>query len=192
MAAAQPAAARRASARRRARAPSPRAAASRLSHVDRRGQARMVDVGDKPVSRREAIAAGHIRMGAGAWRLLRRNRVAKGDVLAVARVAGIQAAKRTSDLIPLCHPLALDQVKVEFEADDRRRRLEARATVRCAGRTGVEMEALVAAAAALLTVYDMCKAADRGMQIGALRLLRKSGGRSGTYARGEPAARGRR
>lgn len=162
---------------------------ARLSHVDRRGQARMVDVGKKPVTRREAEAAGSIRMGAGAWRLLRDNRVAKGDVLAVARVAGIQAAKRASEIIPLCHPLPLDQVRIDFRADDRRRRLEARATVRCSARTGAEMEALTAAAAALLTVYDMCKAADRGMEIGGLRLLRKSGGRSGAYVRRERAPR---
>jgi cyclic pyranopterin phosphate synthase len=143
----------------------------------------MVDVGLKRVTRREALAEGHIRMTGRAWRLLRRNRVSKGDVLAVARVAGIQAAKRTSELIPLCHPLTLDQVRVEFEPDGKRRRLWVRAAARCSGRTGAEMEALTAAAVALLTVYDMCKAADRGMEIGAVRLLRKSGGRSGLYRR---------
>ena len=157
----------------------------RLSHVDRRGRASMVDVGSKEITIREAVAAGRIRMNAQAWRLLRQNRVAKGDVLAVARVAGIQAAKRTSDLIPLCHPLSLDRVGVEFELDRRHRSLEARASARSSGRTGVEMEALTAAAVALLTVYDMCKAADRGMEIGAIRLLRKSGGRSGPYVRRE-------
>jgi len=146
----------------------------------------MVDVGEKPVSRREAVAGGHIQMGVAAWRLLRRGRVAKGDVLAVARVAGIQAAKRASELIPLCHPLRLDQVKVDFQPDAVRRRLRVRAAVRCSDRTGVEMEALVAAAVALLTVYDMCKAADRAMQIGGIGLLRKSGGRSGLYVRRRP------
>ena len=143
----------------------------------------MVDVGGKGVTARQAIAEGSIRMRGEAWRLLRRNRVAKGDVLAVARVAGIQAAKRTSELIPLCHPLAIDQVKVEFSADARRRRLRVRASARCSGRTGVEMEALTAVAVALLTVYDMCKAADRGMEISGLRLLEKRGGRSGAYVR---------
>ena len=122
-------------------------------------------------------------MRAEAWRLLRRGRSRKGDVLAVARVAGIQAAKRTSELIPLCHALRLDQVKVDFAADAGRRRLAVSASVRSTGRTGVEMEALCAAAVALLTVYDMCKAADRGMEIGGVRLMRKSGGRSGTYVR---------
>jgi cyclic pyranopterin phosphate synthase len=143
----------------------------------------MVDVGDKEVSRREAVAGGHIRMGRAAWRLLRGRRVAKGDVLAVARVAAIQAAKRASELIPLCHPLRLDQVKIDFRADAARRRLDVLAAVRCSERTGVEMEALVAASVALLTVYDMCKAADRGMRIGGIALLRKSGGRSGLYVR---------
>jgi cyclic pyranopterin phosphate synthase len=146
----------------------------------------MVDVGDKAVSRREAVAGGHIRMGAAAWRLLRGRRAAKGDVLAVARVAGIQAAKRASELIPLCHPLRLDQVRVEFQPEAARRRLRVRATVRCSERTGVEMEALAAASVALLTVYDMCKAADRGMQIGGIAILRKSGGRSGLYVRRRP------
>ncbi len=155
----------------------------RLTHLDARGQARMVDVGAKPETVREAVAGGFIRMRAEAWRLLRRGRARKGDVLAVARVAGIQAAKRTSELIPLCHPLRLDQVKVDFAADASRRRLAVSASVRSTGRTGVEMEALCAAAVALLTVYDMCKAADRGMEIGGVRLMRKSGGRSGTYVR---------
>jgi cyclic pyranopterin phosphate synthase len=149
----------------------------------------MVDVGSKEITIREAVAAGRIRMNAPAWRLLRQNRLAKGDVLAVARVAGIQAAKRTSDLIPLCHPLSLDRVGVDFDLDGRRRSLEARASARSSGRTGVEMEALTAAAVALLTVYDMCKAVDRGMEIGAIRLLRKSGGRSGTYVRREQRRR---
>ncbi|MEE9218176.1 MAG: cyclic pyranopterin monophosphate synthase MoaC [Acidobacteriota bacterium] len=161
----------------------------RLSHVDERGQARMVDVGSKAITAREAQAGGTISMNAEAWRQLRRNRVAKGDVLAVARIAGIQAAKRTSELIPLCHALGLDQISVEFKADERRHRLHVRASARCSGRTGVEMEALTAVAVALLTVYDMCKAVDRGMEIGAVRLLRKSGGRSGTYV-GAPRREG--
>jgi cyclic pyranopterin phosphate synthase len=143
----------------------------------------MVDVGAKPVSRREAVAGGEIRMGEAAWRLLRARRTAKGDALAVARVAGIQAAKRAGELIPLCHPLRLDQVRVDFRAEPKRRILRVRATVRCSERTGAEMEALTAASVALLTVYDMCKAADRGMRIGGITLLRKSGGRSGLYVR---------
>lgn len=160
-----------------------------LSHADRQGRARMVDVSSKKVTSREAEAEGFIIMNAEAWQLLQENRVAKGDVLSVARVAGIQAAKRTGELIPLCHPLGLDQVTVDFKPDSGRRRLQVRAMARCHGRTGVEMEALTAAAVALLTVYDMCKAVDREMEIGELRLLRKSGGRSGSYVRGLPRAR---
>ncbi|MCZ6778726.1 MAG: cyclic pyranopterin monophosphate synthase MoaC [Acidobacteriota bacterium] len=160
-----------------------------LSHADRHGRARMVDVSSKKVTSRKAEAGGSITMNAEAWQLLQENRVAKGDVLSVARVAGIQAAKRTGELIPLCHPLGLDLVSVDFTPDSGRRRLEVRATARCNGRTGVEMEALTAAAVALLTVYDMCKAVDREMEIGELRLIRKSGGRSGSYVRDLPRAR---
>lgn len=145
----------------------------------------MVDVSGKPVTPRAAIAAGSIRMNAAAYRAVRSGTVAKGDVAALARVAGIAAAKRTADLIPLCHPVPLDHVGVAIRFSDARREVEVEASARSRWSTGVEMEALVAVAAALLTVYDMAKALDRGMIIGAIRVLRKSGGRSGTYVRPE-------
>jgi len=160
----------------------------------------MVDVGDKPATRREAVAAGQIRMNAAAWRALRSRRLAKGDALALARAAGIAAAKRTAEIVPLCHIVPLDHVGVEVRFLASRRAVEVEAVARARWSTGVEMEALVAVAAALLTVYDMAKALDRGMVIGPVRLLWKSGGRSGTYRRGAstaaaraaPAARRRR
>ena len=142
----------------------------------------MVDVAAKPATERTAIATARIQMKPATLRLLRRGRIAKGDVFAVARVAGIQAAKRTHELIPLCHPIALTQVTVECRPAPPRR-VEIRATARATDRTGVEMEALTAAAVAALTVYDMCKAVDRGMTLGPIRLEEKSGGRSGTYRR---------
>lgn len=165
----------------RARRTAPR---SGLTHLDRRGRARMVDVGSKPVTRREAIAAGRIRMNLVAWRALRSQSLAKGDALSLARAAGIAAAKRTSELIPLCHVVPLDQVGVEVRLSPSRRSVEVEAVARASWRTGVEMEALVAVSAALLTIYDMAKSLDRGMVIGSVRLLRKSGGRSGEYRRG--------
>jgi cyclic pyranopterin monophosphate synthase len=143
----------------------------------------MVDVGGKPLTCREAVAAGTIRMNARAFRLLRKGRLPKGDVAALARVAGIAAAKRTAELIPLCHALPLDHVAVELTSLPRTRALRVTATARTRWSTGVEMEALVAVSAALLTVYDMAKAIDRGMTLGPIRLLRKSGGRSGDYRR---------
>lgn len=154
----------------------------------------MVDVSDKPVTRREAVAAGQIRMSAAAWRALRSRRLAKGDALALARAAGIAAAKRTAELVPLCHIVPLDHVGVEVRFVASRRAVEVEAVARARWSTGVEMEALVAVAAALLTVYDMAKALDRGMVIGPVRLMRKSGGRSGTYRRGgsTPASRAAR
>ncbi len=155
-----------------------------LSHTDGQGQARMVDVGGKPISVRRALAEARVGMGEAAWAALSENRAAKGDVLAVARIAGISAAKRTAELIPLCHPLGLDRVTVEFEPDGENRSLRVLAEARCEGKTGVEMEALTAAAIAALTVYDMLKAVDKGMEIGELRLLEKSGGRSGDWRRG--------
>ena len=153
----------------------------RLSHVDARGRVTMVDVGDKPVTAREAIARGSIRMSAVARRLVRRGAVKKGDPLQAARLAGILAAKQTSALIPLCHPLPLSNVNVELTPTARGYTIEAR--VRTTAQTGVEMEALTAVAIAALTVYDMVKAVDRTMVIGAMRLMFKSGGRSGTYRR---------
>lgn len=156
---------------------------SRLTHFDRGGRAHMVDVGAKLGTHRVAVASGRITMAAATLRLLAAGRTAKGDVLGVARIAAIQAAKRTPELIPLAHPIALTRAAVEFSIDARRRSVGVVATVECRGPTGVEMEALCAAAVGLLTVYDMLKAADRGMVLGALRLERKSGGRSGIWNR---------
>jgi cyclic pyranopterin monophosphate synthase len=153
----------------------------RLSHVDARGRARMVDVGGKPVTEREAIACGSIRMTAAARRAIRRGAVKKGDPLQAARLAGILAAKQTSALIPLCHPLPLSAIDVQVRPTARGYDIEAR--VRTAARTGVEMEALTAVAVAALTMYDMLKAIDKTMVIGDIRLMFKRGGRSGTYRR---------
>ncbi len=156
--------------------------AARLSHVDARGRARMVDVGAKMVTERVAIAAATVRMRPATLRLIRSGQIAKGEVLAVARLAGIMAAKRTADLIPLCHPLPIDVVTVDL-TPRAGGRLDIRATVKVTGKTGVEMEALTAASAAALTVYDMCKAVDRDMTITDVQLLEKRGGRSGVYKR---------
>jgi len=152
-----------------------------LSHLGEDGSARMVDVGGKPVSKRIAVAEGQVRMSREAFDLVRTNAVAKGDVLGVARVAGIQAAKRTGELIPLCHPLALEQIEVDAVLDQALPGVHITATARIEGKTGVEMEALTAVAVACLTVYDMVKSADRGMHIDAIRLVHKSGGRSGEH-----------
>jgi cyclic pyranopterin monophosphate synthase len=157
--------------------------ARRLSHTDARGRARMVDVSEKAATLREATARGEVRMQPATLRLIASGGLPKGDVLAVARLAGIMAAKRTADLIPLCHPLALSHVDVELTPDARGARVAIEGRVRTRGPTGVEMEALAAVAAAALTLYDMCKAVDRGMTLDAIRLVRKSGGRSGTWAR---------
>jgi cyclic pyranopterin phosphate synthase len=158
--------------------PSP---APALSHLDERGEARMVDVGDKPSTAREARAEGEITMSAAALRLIRSGRVAKGDPLQTARLAGIMAAKQTAALIPLCHPLALTHVSVELTPTRRGYRIESR--VRTTGQTGVEMEALTAVSVAALTIYDMVKAVDKAMVIGGICVLEKSGGRSGHYRR---------
>ena len=152
-----------------------------LSHVDDDGRARMVDVGAKPVTARQATAEGAIRMSAEAFKLVKANRIAKGDVLRVAEIAGIGGAKRTADLIPLCHPLPLDRVSVECRLDARLPGVRVRAEARVEAKTGVEMEALTACAVALLTVYDMVKAADREMEIGEVRLVEKSGGYTGEW-----------
>jgi len=152
-----------------------------LSHVDARGRVRMVDVGAKPVTEREAIARGSITMSREALRLVRSGKVKKGDPLQAARVAGIMAAKQTASLIPLCHPLPLTSVHVELTPTARGYDIEAR--VKTSARTGVEMEALTAVAVAALTMYDMVKAADKAMTIGNVRLMFKSGGRSGVYKR---------
>jgi cyclic pyranopterin phosphate synthase len=152
-----------------------------LSHLGPDGSARMVDVGGKPVTRRLAVAEGQVRMSPKAFDLVRSSAVSKGDVLGVARVAGIQAAKRTGELIPLCHPLPLEQIEVEAVLDDALPGVRITATARIEGKTGVEMEALTAVAVACLTVYDMVKSADREMHIEAIRLVHKSGGRSGEH-----------
>jgi cyclic pyranopterin phosphate synthase len=156
---------------------------ARLTHLDARGRALMVDVADKPATLREAAATGRVTMNPAAYRAVRAGALAKGDVAALARVAGIAAAKRTAEWIPLCHAVPLDHVGVEVRFEDRRRAVRVDATARARWSSGVEMEALVAVAAALLTVYDMAKALDRAMAIGPLVLTRKSGGRSGTYRR---------
>src|SRR5512141_540768 len=151
----------------------------RLTHVDSRGRVKMVDVGAEPVTAREAVARGSIAMSAEARRLVRSGAVSKGDPLQAARLAGIMAAKRTSELIPLCHPIALSHVDIQLTATPRGYEIEARA--RTTAQTGVEMEALTAVAVAALTIYDMVKAVDRGMRIGDIRLIEKSGGRSGHF-----------
>ena len=156
-----------------------------LTHVDQAGRVRMVNVADKPETSREAVAEADVRMSAAARRAIRTRAVAKGDPLQTARIAGIQAAKRTSEIIPLCHPLPLTSIEVDLQA--RRDGYRIRARVGTVGRTGVEMEALVAASAAALTLYDMLKAVDRTMVIGPVQLIEKRGGRSGVYRRRRPA-----
>ena len=151
----------------------------RLTHVDASGRARMVDISAKPDTARVAVARGSVRMKPETLALIQSGRVEKGDVLAVARLAGVMAAKKTHELIPLCHPLLLTDIDVQLQPDEAQSALHITATVRTTGKTGVEMEALTAAAVAALTVYDMCKAVDRGMRIDGLRLRRKSGGKSG-------------
>lgn len=152
-----------------------------LTHFDQRGNARMVDVSAKDETERVAIAGCTVRMRPETLATIQKGTAGKGDVLGVARLAGIMAAKRTADLIPLCHPLALTSVEVELRCDPGENAVAITATARLKGRTGVEMEALTAASVAALTVYDMCKAIDRGMIVTDLRLLHKSGGKSGTY-----------
>jgi cyclic pyranopterin monophosphate synthase len=154
------------------------------SHFDEAGHSRMVDIGSKPITERMARAAGEVRMLESTLERIRRRDFSKGDVLEVARLAGIMGAKRTPDLIPLCHPLPLDSVTVDFSFSDATT-LGIKAQVRTTARTGVEMEALTAVCVAALTVYDMCKSVDRGMQIGAVRLEEKSGGCSGNFVRGQ-------
>lgn len=155
--------------------------ATTLTHVDATGQANMVDVGDKAITQREARAAARVDMQPATLKAIRDNQVGKGEVLAVARIAGIQAAKRCADLIPLCHPLALSKVAVEFELDAQG--IEIQSYCKLSGQTGVEMEALTAASVAALTIYDMCKAMDKAMTINAVRLLEKRGGKSGVWLR---------
>jgi len=156
----------------------------RLSHLAADGSAKMVDVSAKPETARTARAQGSIRMSLAAFEAIRSHQIAKGDVLSVARLAGIMAAKKTADLVPLCHPLLLDDVQVDLSADAGLPGFRVESLVRTAGRTGVEMEAIVAATVALVTVYDMAKSADRGMVIGDISLIEKTGGKSGPYFAG--------
>ena len=156
-----------------------------LTHFDAAGNAVMVDVSEKPVTARQAVARGIITMNAEAFAAVERGTVKKGDVLGVARIAGIMATKRTSELIPLCHPLPLTKVSVDFTLLPERQAVEAVCTVKTTGVTGVEMEALTGVSAALLTVYDMCKAVDKGMELGEIGLVEKTGGKSGYYVRAE-------
>ena len=157
----------------------------RLTHFDEHGRAVMVDVSNKKETGRQATCGGQIRMNEAAFLALSEGTGEKGDVLSVARIAGIMAAKRCADLIPLAHPIPLERIAVEFELCPELRAVKARCTVSCTGKTGVEMEALTGVSVALMTVYDMLKAVDRGMVISEICLLRKSGGKSGDYARPE-------
>jgi len=156
-------------------------AANTLTHFDNSGQAHMVDVGDKAHTKRIAIASGEITMQTSTLALIKSGDSKKGDVLGIARIAAIQGSKRTSDLIPLCHPIGLTKVAVTFEIDDKNTSIICTATTETTGQTGVEMEALTAVSVGLLTIYDMCKAVDRGMTIGSIKLLEKHGGKSGDW-----------
>ena len=158
---------------------------TKLSHFDASGSAVMVDVSEKPVTARQAVARGIITMNAAAFAAVRDGTAQKGDVLGVARIAGIMAAKRTSELIPLCHPLPLSKLTVDFHLLPEQQAVEAVCTARTIGMTGVEMEALTGVSAALLTIYDMCKAVDKGMELGEIHLVEKTGGKSGHYVRAE-------
>ena len=154
---------------------------SDLTHFDADGTAHMVNVGEKPVTDRVAVACGEIRMATATLDRIREGGFGKGDVLGIARLAGIMGAKQTASLIPLCHPLGLDHVAVDLEMDESLPGVRITATCRVTGRTGIEMEAMTAVSVAALTIYDMCKAVDRGMQIGSIRLTHKSGGKSGDF-----------
>jgi cyclic pyranopterin phosphate synthase len=156
---------------------------SKLTHFNQAGEAHMVDIADKAATARRAVAAGRIVMQAQTLELIQQGKHKKGDVLGVARIAGIMATKRTADLVPMCHPLALTHVAVEFETDVEQCAIECTVTAETSGRTGVEMEALTGVQVTLLTIYDMCKAVDRGMIISDVRLLQKSGGKSGHWQR---------
>ena len=155
----------------------------KLTHFDEKGKARMVDVARKAVTVREALASGSISMKSDTLKLIKQGKVEKGDVLGVARVAGIMAAKKTSELIPMCHPLNITSVTIDFAIDDKNNKVDIMATAKVTGQTGVEMEALTATLIAALTIYDMCKAVDREMIISEVMLLKKSGGKSGTFKR---------
>jgi cyclic pyranopterin phosphate synthase len=156
---------------------------TKLTHIDKAGKAKMVDVTEKAVTVREAVAGGTITMKPTTLKLILANEIKKGDVLGVAKIAGVMAAKRVGELIPLCHPLSITSVDISFTPDEERSRVDIRATVKVASQTGVEMEALTAVTVAALTIYDMCKAADRGMEISEVMLLEKRGGKSGEFVR---------
>ena len=158
---------------------------NKLTHFDDSGQAHMVNVGDKPATHRIAVATGKITMLPETFIMVEAGNHKKGDVLGIARIAGIQASKRTADLIPLCHPLALTHVNLEFQLDSKTSSINCKVRAETTGPTGVEMEALTAVQVALLTIYDMCKAVDRGMVMGDIKLLEKSGGKSGLWRPGE-------
>jgi len=153
----------------------------RLTHFDKKGRSKMVDVSEKDITLREAVASGAISMKPGTFQMIMNKEIIKGDVLEVAKIAGIMGAKRTSELIPMCHPLEITHVEVLFYPREEESTIEIKSSVRIIGRTGVEMEALVAVSVAALAIYDMCKAVDRGMMISSVKLVKKSGGKSGTY-----------
>lgn len=157
-----------------------------FTHFNEEGRARMVDVSAKPVTARVAVARGEVRMKPTTLAMIKEQRIAKGDVLAVAQVAGVMGAKRTPDIIPMCHPLMLSAVDISFHLNEEESKIEIQATVKNSGQTGVEMEALTAVAVAALTIYDMCKAVEKDMVIGDIYLVKKSGGKSGDYERPVP------
>jgi len=156
---------------------------AKLSHIDKQGRAKMVDITEKPETRREAVAGGSVYMNPSTMKLIQDRKVPKGDVLSAARIAGIMAAKRTSELIPMCHPLNVTSISIDFNLENKGSKIDIEARVRLTGRTGVEMEALTAVSVACLTVYDMCKAVDKDMVISDILLKEKSGGKSGVYKR---------
>lgn len=155
----------------------------RLTHLDKEGRAKMVDISEKPLTYREAVVKGSVYMKPETLRLIKDKKVPKGDVLCVSRVAGIMAAKKTSELIPMCHPLNITSVNINFNFDGKKNKLDIEARIKILGRTGVEMEALTAVSAAALTIYDMCKAVDKEMVISDIMLVEKRGGRSGVFKR---------
>lgn len=155
----------------------------KLTHIDEKGRARMVDVTEKPLTQREAVARGSIYMKPETLKLIQDKKIPKGDVFNVSRVAGIMAAKKTSELIPMCHPLSITSVNIDFNLNDKKNKIDIEARIKIIGQTGVEMEALTAVSAAALTLYDMCKAVDKEMVISDIMLIEKSGGRSGLFKR---------
>jgi cyclic pyranopterin phosphate synthase len=155
----------------------------KLSHLDEKGRAKMVDVSEKQITRREAVARGSVYMKTGTIKLIKDRKIPKGDVFSVAKIAGIAAAKKTSELIPLCHPLSIASVDIDFDLDSKRNKVEIEARVKVVGQTGVEMEALTAVSVAALTIYDMCKAVDKEMVISDIMLIEKKGGKSGHFKR---------